>query len=45
MDNKVYELRWSDNEPSSLMRITIHEDGEMRDIPYRELPERLQRLI
>lgn len=39
---KKYELRWNGE---VLTRITLHENGETKDLRFRDLPEQLRKLI
>ena len=39
---KTYELRWNGE---VLTRITLHENGETKDLRFRDLPEQLRKLI
>ncbi len=42
VQGQVYELLWKDH---VLARITLHQDGETRDLRYDELPEALKGLL
>jgi hypothetical protein len=42
LKNKVYELKWNGNVVS---RISLHEDGEVRDLTWNELPEELRKVL
>ncbi len=41
-DGLAYELCWHEE---TLARITLHENGETRDLTYDELPEQLKKLL
>lgn len=41
-DGLAYELTWHGD---ALSRITLHENGETRDLSYAELPEQLKNLL
>lgn len=41
-DGLAYELHWNGN---ALMRVSVHEDGEARELSFDELPEQLKGLL
>ena len=42
VDGRVYELLWHGE---ALSRISLHEDGEVTELGYDELPEQLKELL
>lgn len=41
-DGRAYELHWLNDR---IVRITLHENGEERDITFDELPDQLRRVL
>ena len=39
---KTYELKWNGD---VLTRISLHENGDVKDLRFRDLPEQLRKLI
>ncbi len=42
ISGQVYELKWKSG---TLQRVTLHEDGEAKDLEWDELPEELKGLL